>query len=134
MKFEREGKVPLDPVSEAQLRRQLGYKRGGDTTFAILTADDGSYVQMLGGGVSCCAERRDLVTGRHFRASVVPKRVPWDTLSRIGGVLVRPEETLFIEDVIEIFCAFLQAVPLPPHLRWRDVTDEFAAARAGSAE
>jgi hypothetical protein len=128
MRFVREGKAPLAPVTPAQLRRQLGSKRGGDNTFAILEAEDGSYVQMLGGGVSCCAEWRDLRAGRHFRAFVTPKKVPWETLSRIGDMTVRPEETLFIDDVVEIFCAFLQDQPLPGNIRWRDVTDELAGA------
>ena len=128
MRFVREGKVPLEPVSESQLRRLLRNKRGGDNTFAILEADDGSYVQMLGGGVSCCAEWRDRHGRRHFRAFVVPKRVPWDTLSRIGDMTVRPEETLFIDDVVGLFCAFLHHQPFPPGIQWRDVTDELARA------
>jgi hypothetical protein len=80
--------------------------------------------RQLAGG----AEWRDLQAGRHYRALVIPKKVPWDTLSRIGVMTVRPEETLFIDDVVEIFCSFLQGLPFPVAVHWRDVTDELITA------
>jgi len=127
MRFEREGKKAIQNVSEKQLRRQLGFKKGGDNTFAILEKDDGSYVQMLGGGVACCLEWRDLESRRHYRAFVEPPKVPWEKPATLGGVLLMPNENLFIDDVIEVFCAFLNGTKFPSDVQWRDVTGELAA-------
>ena len=49
MRLLREDESTIEPVSEQRLRSFLGRKRGGDTTFAILEDEDGSYVQMFGG-------------------------------------------------------------------------------------
>jgi hypothetical protein len=82
--FEREHKKPIENISEKQLRRQLVFKNsGGDTSFAILSAEDGSYVQMLGGGVICCLEWRDLSQKKHFRAYREKASVPWKENSGI---------------------------------------------------
>ncbi|MCP4549320.1 MAG: hypothetical protein GY835_22940 [bacterium] len=135
MRFEREGKKPITTVSEAQLRRQLSYKRGGDNTYAIIEDADGSYLQMLGGGVSCCLEWRDMKRRRHYRAFLAVPRVPWKEESLLGSMSIKPEEVLAIEQVTVAFCAFLGSRILPPEIHWRDVTEELAAegiARPGA--
>jgi hypothetical protein len=126
MRFDRENKVPVENPTEKQIRRQLGYKKGGDNTFAILSATDGSYVQMLGGGVACCLEWRDVQTGRHFRAFQATPRVPWKNTTRLGSILLQPREFFFIEQVADAFVAFLRGQPFPPEIKWRDITDELA--------
>lgn len=126
MKFVREDESPVVDISEAALRRILERKKGGDNTFAILEADDGSYVQMLGGGVACCLEWRDIKGGRHCQAFVDPPNVPWTEPSRLGSVQVNPEEILFIEQVVDVFCAFLKGESFAPDVYWRDITDELA--------
>ncbi len=132
MRFEREDKKPIEPVSEKQLRRQLGYKRGGDNTFAILTASSGNYVQMLGGGVACCLEWQDFESRRHSRAYVVLPRVPWKEPTKLGSVLLKPNEFIGIDMVIEAFCAFLNGSEFPEELQWRDVTEELAIQWPGT--
>jgi hypothetical protein len=116
-------KKTIDKVSEKQLRRQLGFKKGGDNTFAILEREDGSYVQMLGGGVACCLEWRDTKRGKHFRAFVQPAKVPWKEPSELGQILLSPKEYLFIDDVISAFCAFLNNENFPDTIQWRDITE-----------
>ncbi len=127
MRLEWEGKKPIENVTEGRLRYRLGRKRGGDTSYVILSRPDGSYVQMLGGGVACCLEWRDTVAHRHFRAFVSPSRVPWRNESMLGRLLLAPEEHLFIEDVVGVFCAFLTEQAFPAEVQWRDITEELAA-------
>ena len=126
MKFVREDKAPVIDISERSLRRLLGRKKGGDNTFAILEADDGSYVQMLGGGVACCLEWRDVERGRHYRAFVEPPKVPWNEVNLLGAAQVSPAEILFIDQVVDVFCAFLNGEVFSPEVRWRDITEELA--------
>ncbi len=127
MRLEWEDKEPVADVTAAELRRRLGRKKGGDSSFVILEREDGSYVQMIGGGVACCLEWRDTTAHRHYRAFVDPPKVPWRHESKLGQVSLQPGEYLFIEDVVEAFCAFLSGSAFPEHLKWRDVTGELAA-------
>lgn len=123
-----EDKEALTAITEAQLRRKLARKRGGDTSFVILERDDGAYVQMIGGGVACCLEWRDTKAHRHYRGFLDPPRVPWREPALLGQVRLSPGEFLFIEDVVEAFCAFLTDRSFPTQIHWRDVTDELQAA------
>lgn len=128
MKFERENKKPIELITEKQLRRQLGYKDRFDTTFAILSADDHSYIQMLGGGIGCCLEWFDRATMRCKRAYGDTVLACWKDQTRLGANPMRPEDFLMIEVVTEAFVAFLNGAPFPPELHWRDITDELRAA------
>ncbi|MCB1053823.1 MAG: hypothetical protein H6510_11325 [Acidobacteria bacterium] len=114
----------MDPVSEKQLRRQLTFKKGGETTFAILEAENGGYVQMLGGGVACCLEWRMSLSGPHFRACQFPPKVAWNEPSKLGSIDMQPEEFFFIGQVIEVFVAFLNHKPFPDYITWKDITQE----------
>ena len=127
MRLTWEGKPPVERPSEALVRRRLLRKRGGDTSYVILEAPDGSYVQMLGGGVACCLEWRDMTSGRHYRAYVDPPKVPWRHESKVGDMTLAPGEHLFIEDVAVAFCAFLLHQPFPSNIYWRNITEELAA-------
>jgi hypothetical protein len=127
MRLEWEDQEPVPDVTAAELRRRFGRKKGGDTNHAILERDDGSYVQMVGGGVACCLEWRDTTEHKHYRAFVDPPKVPWRDASKLGQMSLQPGEYLFVEDIVEAFCAFLSGSPFPGHLKWRDVTEELAA-------
>jgi hypothetical protein len=119
---------PNRQLSDATLRRYLGKKRGGDLSHVILERGDGSYVQMLGGGVACCLEWRDTDRHAHYRAFLDPPKVPWREPSLLDRMLLMPGEHLFVEDVVEAFCAFLAGRPFPDQIHWRDVTEELVAA------
>lgn len=121
MKFERENKKTIDPISEKQLRRQLGYKDRYDNEFAILSADDQSYIQMRGGGISCILEWFDRATMRCQRAYGDQELVCWKDSPF-------PKDYLHISVVTEAFVAFLKGTPFPPELHWRDITEELRAA------
>lgn len=133
MRFERESKKPIDNVSEKQLRRQLSFKSSwADTTFAILDAGNGDYVQMLGGGVGCCIEWRDARTGRHYRGSQQPPKVHWKHRTQRDRLWLEPEEFFIIDQVIEAFVAYLHGRPMPEYIIWRDITDEVQQQIAAS--
>lgn len=127
MLFEREDKKPIENVSDKQLRRQLGYKRGGDDTFAILSESNGGYVQMLGGGVACCLEWRDIEGGKHYRAYQEPPCVTWKEDTKLGRILLQPREFFRIAQVTDAFVAFLKNHPFPAYIKWRDITEELVA-------
>jgi hypothetical protein len=127
VRLEWEDRETVVGITEGQLRRRLARKRGGDSRFVILEREDGSYVQMLGGGVACCLEWRDRQGHRHYRAFLDPPRVPWREPALLDRMRLSPSEFLFIEDVVDAFCAFLKGCPFPERIRWRDVTDELQA-------
>ncbi|APG03066.1 hypothetical protein BJI69_03525 [Luteibacter rhizovicinus DSM 16549] len=68
MRLEIEQKPPLDDVDEKQLRAIIASLRSyGPSSYASLTDGQGNYLQVAGGGVTCMLEKRDVVSGRHFR-------------------------------------------------------------------
>lgn len=133
MKFEREQAQPIDGFSEKQLLRGLSFmhRAVSNSRFAILSAEDGSYVQMGGGGMCCVQERRDGAAGRHFRGSQDPPVVPWPGVAQLqissGVIHLRQEEFFCITQIEEVFLAFLHGAPFPAFIQWRDVTDELAS-------
>lgn len=132
MRFERETAKPIEQVSEAQLRRGLGYMHGiSGCRIAILIDEDGSYVQAGGSGMTCCLEWRDMRRGRHFRGFQQPPVVPWPGASRLpisgGDLSLQQEEYFRIGQVEEAFLTFLHCQPFPDYIQWRDITDELVA-------
>jgi hypothetical protein len=131
MKFERENTRPIESVSEKQLLRSLGYMlRPSDCRIAILTAADGSYIQVGGNGMTCVLEKRS-ATGRHFRASQHPPVVPWPGVTELrisgGFVRLRQEEFFRMSQVQDAFLAFFRGEPFPAYIQWRDISSEVAA-------
>jgi hypothetical protein len=138
MKFERQKAKPIEPVSEKQLLRSLGYMlRPSDCRIAILTAADGSYIQVGGSGMSCVLERR-AATGLHFRASQHPPVVPWPGVTELhisgGFVRLRQEEFFRMSQVRDAFLAFFRGEPLPAYIQWRDISSEVAAISSNTNE
>lgn len=138
MRFERENAKPIDPVSEKQLVRGLGYmhRPTSGSRFAILSSAPGNYVQIGGCGMCCLLEWRDEISTRHYRASQHPPVVPWPgiTKHRVSGGFVdlRQEEFFRITQVEEAFLAFFRGERFPAYIQWRDITDEVAAISSQS--
>lgn len=135
MVFEREGCKPIPKPTRKQLSRELLRLRSyGPSAFASLTADSGAYVQVGGGGVGCVLEWRD-ESGRQMRASQSPPIVPFPDgapLTFSGGAIpLRRGEWFRIEQVIEVFGAFLDGAPFPSFVTWRDVSQEVGLSKAG---
>ena len=127
MKFQREGKKPIDRVTEAQVRRQLSYKRSGDCTFAILSKDESNFIQMYGGGSGCCLELRDDARQSFLRGYLDPSRMPFSGPTRLGSMTLRPDEFLHISQVTEAFVAYLNSSEFPPEIKFRDISAELRA-------
>ena len=129
MRFEVENKPPVDGVTERQIRGAVAKLRSyGPSSFASITSHDGSFLQVGGGGITCTLERREGVTGRHFRAySLQPNRIhPDGTILAFGRgqeIRLMSDEWLTADLVADAFCRFLKHEALPGVLAWRDITD-----------
>lgn len=128
MLLEVENMKPARVCEFTEVEKALGtLKSYGPHSFASLTAQDGSYVQVAGGRVSCVLEKRTSKTSEHFRAHLEEPKVPFtgsQTLAFGGGQLqMQPDEVLFIDDVIAVFQAFYESGELPSHIKWRDMTN-----------
>lgn len=124
MRLEIQNKAAKDNPSEQQLRRAiLSLRSYGTSSFASLTDDHGSYLQVAGGGITCLLERRDAHTGVHYRAYQEKKNTnyPDGTLLVFGAgeVALLSDEWFSNTIVADVFAAFLLKHALPEHVHWR---------------
>lgn len=124
MKFEIEGKTSISSPTEAQLSRAIKSLRSyGPSSYASLTKDSGSYVQIAGGGVTCMVEHFDADTGKRVRAfHDKPNPVfPDGTILafRAGNIPMRSDEWFMSTQVIDIFFALLSNASFPANVHWR---------------
>lgn len=128
MKFQREGCKPIASPSAAKLRLELSRAR---SSFASMTAGDGSYVQVGGGPGLFVVERRDR-DGGHFRARQEPPVTRFEdgvTISFSGSTLaLANSEWFLLEQVVSIFSAFARG-ELVSTVHWQRLDEEFARAR-----
>ena len=127
MLFECENQSPIHDVSEKAVVDALKRLRSyGPSSFASLTRDDGSYVQVAGGKVTCMLEKRDMASGKHYRAHQDSPSTPFPDgtiLSFSGGdISIKNDEWFNIDQVVEVFTAFLRNQDMPKFVKWRDVT------------
>jgi hypothetical protein len=127
MRLEIERKATISDVTEAQVRAEVMALRSyGPSSFASLTDDAGNYVQVAGGGVTCMLERRDVISGRHFRGykEERSKVFPDGTALVFGAGQVRlaADEWFSAQEAAEIFVSFLVGNAFPSYVQWRDVT------------
>jgi hypothetical protein len=127
--LERPAKKPIQRPSEAQIRKALSETK---MSFASVTADDGSFLQVAGGPGLFALERR-APDGSHFRAcqdSPVVRFEDGTVLAFSGGELkLQRDEWFLIDQIVESFCAFAESKPLPEFLRWRRLDEHYAYAR-----
>ncbi|NUU04031.1 hypothetical protein [Herbaspirillum robiniae] len=124
MRLEIQNKAAKDNPSEQQLRRAiLSLRSYGTSSFASLTDDHGSYLQVAGGGITCLLERRDAFTGVHYRAYQEKKNTnyPDGTLLVFGAgeVALLSDEWFSNTIVADVFAAFLLTHALPENVHWR---------------
>lgn len=125
MRLEIEGKAAVDNPRESQLAKAINALRSyGPSSYASLTDDDGNYVQIAGGGVSCMIERYDASTQRRYRAfhdKPSPVRPDGTILSfRAGDIAMRSDEWFMAKQVLEVSRAFLIGESYPDYVGWRD--------------
>ncbi|MFM0158763.1 hypothetical protein PQQ99_39335, partial [Paraburkholderia sediminicola] len=124
MKFEIEGKVGISAPRLAQISRAIKALRSyGPSSYASLTSESGSYVQVAGGGVTCMVEHFDAGTRTRSRAfHDKPNPVfPDGTILafRAGNIPMRCDEWFMSMQVVDIFSAFLNNASFPAYVHWR---------------
>lgn len=129
MQLEAENRVVLvDPSADAVREYLLALEPEGDSSFAYLTRDDGSYVQVAGGGATCVLEWRNVAERRHNRAGRIDAPDAASEMAVVpysgGTIRVRANERVDIRVVVDVFLAFLYDRPLPHVCGWRDVAAE----------
>lgn len=128
MRFEVQDRPAIEGPSERDIRSAINALRSyGPSSIAILTDENGNYLQVGGGSMSCLLERRDACIGRHFRAyhdkpSIV---FPDGTILAFARNKIRMQADEWFDSrvVADAFVAFLRGDELPASIRWRDVTD-----------
>lgn len=97
--------------------------------FAILSREDGSYIQIGGASLRLMMEYREVdATGgfRHFvlgKPATLFKEV---SITMPGGVIrLKSNELLTRTQALEVFTAFWNAQPIPDSYTLRETTDSF---------
>jgi hypothetical protein len=124
MKLEVEGKAGVSNATPAQIARAIrSLKSYGRSSYASLTNESGSYVQVAGGGVSCMVELFDAaveVRSRAFHDKPSASRPDGTILVfGAGNLPMRSDEWFMANQVVEIFLAFHAAAPFPNYVSWR---------------
>ncbi|WP_136444012.1 hypothetical protein [Pacificoceanicola onchidii] len=124
MLLEAENKNPVRVADFSTVERVLrGLKSHGKTSFASLTKDDGSFVQVAGGRVTCILERRAKGSSDIQRAFLFDVKSPFKGTQTLvcgaGHIEHQPDEGLFIDDVIACFRAFFKGWDFPSEIGWR---------------
>ena len=127
MRFEREGCKAIARPSQARIKEELAQTK---SSFASLTAADGSYLQFAGGPGLFALEFRD-EAARHFRGRQQAPVVRFEDgtiLTFSGGSLaMQRHEWFLIDQVVEIAAAFCLGVELPL-VEWKPLNDQFTYA------
>ncbi len=128
MIFEAQGKPKTEDPTESEIRNAISALRSyGPSSIAILTDENGNYLQVGGGSVSCLLERRDERTGLHFRGyHDKPSNVfPDGTILAFGRnrIPMAANEWFDARVVADAFVAFFHGDELPASIKWREVTD-----------
>jgi hypothetical protein len=126
--FERQNAKLINNPSLKMVARQLRYlKNGGKSSFASLSDKEGNWVQVGGGKATCFLERKKFQTGRIYRAwqekPVLPKEFDQTILTFGGGICQLAQQEWFeINQVVDVFEAFLLQKAYPFYIHWRDIT------------
>lgn len=119
-----EGKPSVQNPKASQIRKILRSLRSyGASSYASLTKDNGSYLQVAGGGVTCLLELYRADTGERLRAfqNIKHKAFPDGTLLifRAGEIPMMADEWFMADQVSDIFCCFLEGSEFPVAIQWR---------------
>jgi hypothetical protein len=118
MIFTRENCKPINSPTQAQIERSLLLTK---SSYAALTASDGSYLQTAGGPGLFFVEWRD-ANSVHYRGAQSNPVTPFPNgtvMSFSGGnVELASNEWFLAAQVMEIFGSFLTERPFPSWLHW----------------
>ena len=127
MLLEVEGKRPEQVREFSKVETALrDLDSSGPHSYASLTRQDGSYVQVAGGKKKCLIERRDFVDKLHWRAHLTTASLTSDGPQVIecgaGEITVSADEIFSIEDVVSVWRSFFQNEPFASYIMWRSMT------------
>jgi hypothetical protein len=121
MIFQRENCKPIDAPSERKLALELSRTR---MSFATLGAKTGQYVQVAGGPGLFLLERHE-ADGTHYRAfqkTPVASHPDGTKLMFSGGsVSMAQRDWFLLQQVIEVFGAYVAGRELPTFVQWNKV-------------
>jgi hypothetical protein len=126
MLLESENRVAIRNPSEKSIKAQIVALRSyGPSSFATISDDNGNYIQIAGGGVTCVLEKREGTTAKQYRAFKNEKSKVFTSETELvfgGGTLkVQPDEWFTNEEVIDIIIEFMRGVE-SAHKNWRELT------------
>lgn len=124
MRLEAQKKAAIESPSDAKVRRVIMSLRSyGPSSYASLTDDNGSYIQVGGGGVTCLVEKFDAVQGTRHRAyhGTPNAAFPDGTILvfSAGKIPMKSDEWFRSDQVAEIFVSYLNRLPEPEYVMWR---------------
>ena len=124
MIFEREGKASIANPTSGQVRRGISALRSyGPSSFASLTRDDGTYLQVGGGGGTCLLELYQADTAMRFRAFQDAKHPIFVDGTLLvfsaGEIPMQADEWFRADQISEVFLSFLNNEALPVYIHWR---------------
>ena len=128
MRLEVQGKKAVTSPSEKVVLRALrSLRTHGPSSIAILSRDDGSFLQVGGGAVTCVLELRDAGNGKMYRAYKTERSKVFndgDILSFSGNkIRLASDEWLMMREVEPAFEKFLSGEELPASLNWRELPE-----------
>ena len=129
MHLDVEGRHTIQDASDADIARALQTLRSsGPHSFAILSSESGSYVQVAGGSQTCVIEVRDVATGRHYRAHQSQPHPVFSDGTKLafgaGTVVLQGDEWFTAAQATSVLTEFRAGVLLPTAAPgWRDVTE-----------
>ncbi|MBO2930302.1 hypothetical protein [Metapseudomonas otitidis] len=126
MKLEAENSSVIFGVDQARLIKTLRkLKSYGPSSFACITDEDGNYVQVAGGRVTCFVERYDAKSKKLFRGYHSNSSTNFEDGTSLsfgaGSVRLKKDEWFNIDDVIEVFLLFHKGQKLPEDICWREI-------------
>lgn len=125
MIFQRERCKPLSSPSAKQLAGELGRTK---SSFASLTAENGSFVQAAGGPGLFVVEFRDSY-GQHFRGfqeTFLAAHPDGTLLQTTAGSFSMARADWFLNaQVVELCVSFVHSAPWPGFVRWRALSEHF---------
>lgn len=116
----------LDP-SDKDIELVLKNLRSeGPCSFASLTSDNGSYVQVAGGRFTCLLEKKDSETGKHYRAYHEDSSTNFPDGSVLvfsgGEIPLKSDEWFNIDTVLLVFKSFLHnKKDFSERVAWREL-------------
>lgn len=129
VRLEVEGRQDIQDATEAEVARAVvALRSSGPHSFAILSSESGSYIQVAGGSQTCVIEVRDAASGRHYRAHKLQPHSIFPDGTKLafgaGTVVLQRDEWFTAAQAAPVLLQFRGGELLPSLAPgWRDVTD-----------